>query len=135
MHFLGVIACRRSLLLCRGLAGLALLVSLGLPLSAQSLESPALRAWKYSAAAMVTATALDASSSYGRVELNPAMAGQDGKFGGRAIAIKAGIAFGGVWLESRLLRGHPKLAKPLTIFNYVLAGGYGSAAAFNMRTR
>jgi hypothetical protein len=52
------------------------------------------RMWKASVAALAGASAVDAASSWGGHELNPLLRGTNGNFGGRAVAIKAGLAGG-----------------------------------------
>ena len=110
------------------MARIILLALLALP--AFALDAALSRSWKISVAAMAAATAADAATSYGRPELNPVLGQQ---FGGRGIAIKAGVLFGTVWAEHRLLRKHPRFAKPFTIFNFAIAGTHGSVAVVNSR--
>jgi hypothetical protein len=48
------------------------------------------RQWKISLAPVVASQALDVASSYGMRELNPLLAGPDGRFGAQGAGIKLG---------------------------------------------
>lgn len=91
------------------------------------------RVYKWSAAAMVAGSALDAASSWGRPEANPVLAGgRAQRFGGRGLAIKAGSVVG-VLLVQRLLRQAGADPKPLAITNFVAGAVFTGAAAYNWR--
>ena len=87
--------------------------------------------WRASVAALVASSALDAHSSWGKREMNPLLAGPDGRFGTRAVAIKSlitGAALGGQWF---MLRHKPSMAKYAIIGNFGLAGIYTRVAIHN----
>jgi hypothetical protein len=86
--------------------------------------------WKISIAALVTASAMDAATSMGKYEGNGLLRGSDGKFGGKGIALKAGIA-GITLIPQLLLRNHENLRKPFTIANFAQAGMYSAIAIHN----
>jgi hypothetical protein len=91
------------------------------------------RLWWTSVAALGAATALDIQSSWGRREINPLLRSSDGRFGGRGVAIKigvAGIASGLQWL---VVRKHPRLETPLAGTNAGLAAMFAAAAVHNHR--
>jgi hypothetical protein len=58
-----------------------------------------LRKWKISLAPVVASQALDVASSYGMRELNPMLAGPDGRFGSRGSGIKLGATAGILGIE------------------------------------
>jgi hypothetical protein len=102
--------------------------------AAQTLrELPAKRTfWKASVVALAAASAVDAHSSWGKREANPILANADGRFGGRAIAIKAaitGAALGMQWMLVK--RGGPRATRVAAIGNTVMAGYYAHVAIHN----
>lgn len=82
-------------------------------------------------AAMVGASAWDAFSSMGKSESNPLLRSSDGNFGGKGIAIKAGLA-GAALLPQYFLRDRKDLRKIFTVVNFIDAGVYAGVAAHNM---
>ena len=87
--------------------------------------------WWASVAAMVGASILDTHSSWGRQELNPILANGSGRFGGRAVAIKAGVAISVAGGQLFLLRSNPGARKHVSITNFGMAGVMGSVAMRN----
>jgi hypothetical protein len=73
--------------------------------------------WKISIASMLSATAFDAASSWGKSEQNPLLASSNGTFGAKGVAIKASLA--GVSLVPQLIfRNNKGLRKVFTIINF-----------------
>lgn len=89
------------------------------------------RLWKASLVALAVAAAADVATSLGRRELNPALRGADGRFGGRGIAVKSlvtGSAMAGQWL---LVRRAPESGRYAAIANFGMAGVFSAAAIHN----
>jgi len=78
--------------------------------------------WMLSLAPLVASQALDASSSWGMRELNPALAGSDGRFGMKAAGIKFGVVGGLIGAEYFLVKKYPASAKFFSIVNISTAG-------------
>ncbi len=111
---------------------------LPLSLSAQSLnEQPSRRPGKkfwISVAVLGAATFADAFSSRGRVERNPLLQNEHGRFSaGRALVIKSTTAAGLVGLEMWMMHRNPGpgTERVSTFTNYVSAGIYGGTAIYN----
>jgi len=97
-------------------------------------ESPNvdLRLWKVSAATLAATSALDVLSSWGKCcERNRLLASSDGRFGGRALAIKSGALGGQLLLQYFVVRRSPKLAKVLGFVNFAGAGAVTAVAVHN----
>ena len=75
--------------------------------SAPPQTKPGMALWRASVAALAAANIMDAQSSWGKRELNPALAGNGGAFGARGALLKAGITGGLVTLEFLVLRHGP----------------------------
>ena len=78
-----------------------------------------------------TMPAADLATSVGKRELNPALRGADGRFGGRGIAVKSlvtGSALAGQWL---LVRRAPESGKYAAVANFGMAGVFTAAAVHN----
>lgn len=89
--------------------------------------------WRASVAALAVTNIMDAKSSWGKRELNPALAGSGGTFGARGALLKAGIVGGAVALQFLILRHGPSksLCRALAAINFGGAGLVGSAAVRN----
>jgi hypothetical protein len=109
------------------------LLALALLLSAAPAPA-ASRFWRtmnrISQVAFVAGNAADAHSSYGRQELNPVLAGRDGRFGSRAITIKAGIGAGWLIFQHTTNR-HGKRDAPYTVANFAAGTTLGAIARRN----
>ena len=86
-------------------------------------QDHAQRNWNISLAFFVGANAMDTLSSRGAMETNPVLG--RGPFGGRQMAIKAGITSGMILAERLMIRKHPETRKFWTWANY----GTGTAIA------
>lgn len=89
------------------------------------------RLWKASLVALAVAAAADVATSLGKRELNPALRGADGRFGGRGVAVKSlvtGSAMAGQWL---LIRRAPESGRYAAIANFGMAGVFSAAAIHN----
>lgn len=87
--------------------------------------------WKVSAVALAVATSVDAHSSWGHVEANPALRGPNGRFGTKGVALKGLITGSVLTAQYFMMKNHPKAEKYGTWTNFILAGALGSAAAYN----
>ena len=90
--------------------------------------------WKASIFTLAAANALDAHSSWGKYELNPALSAARGNtFGPRGVVIKAGLQGALVGLEFLVTRTHRsgKVYKRLAAINFGAAAAVGSIAAHN----
>ncbi len=103
-----------------------------LPLMAHAADTEKIpRVWKYSAVAMVAATSLDAASSYGLYERNPVLRSPGATFGARGSLIKLGIAGASLGLQYAF-RHHPGALKRAAVLNFIQAGVYAGAGAYNL---
>jgi len=122
-------------------AAIALLLITSLSASSQTLVHPGAgklpkrSLWKASVAAIVAATVADASSSVGRRELNPVLAGPNGQFGMRGIALKGVITGGALGMQYLFLRKGNGGDKAAAIANFGMASVYMSAALHNRTNR
>jgi hypothetical protein len=89
--------------------------------------------WWASVAAVVAASALDAHSSWGKPELNPLLAGANGQFGMRSLALKSALTGGSVTALWLILRRHPGFEKPAAATNTALAASFVAAAVHNSK--
>lgn len=87
--------------------------------------------WWSSVAAVVGASFVDAHSSWGRQELNPALQSANGQFGAKGVAIKAAIAGGAVFAQWLLLRRNPDAEKHAAVVNFGMATLFAGAAIRN----
>jgi hypothetical protein len=91
-----------------------------------------MRLWKISAATLVGASVLDIASSYGRCcESNQLLASSDRTFGGRGVAVKSATLGAQLWLQYKLARSNPKLAKVLGFINFAGAGAMTAVSVRN----
>lgn len=81
---------------------------------------------------LVTATAMDAASSWQQPELNPVLGGRAGTFGYRGIAIKAGIA-GGMIAVQALINRHRDHDRFCAVLNFAMGAAYTVVAVRNWR--
>lgn len=89
------------------------------------------RSWKISLAPLVASQALDVASSYGMRELNPVLAGEDGRFGAKAAAMKLGLTGALMGVEYLIVKAHPGAAKVFTKINWSGAALTTGFAAHN----
>ncbi len=91
------------------------------------------RLWRFSVASLAVANALDVHSSWGKHELNGALAGGNGTFGARGAALKLGMQGALLGVEYLLTRGrpHPRLYRVLSYVNFSAAGVIGVTAMHN----
>jgi hypothetical protein len=94
---------------------------------------PSKTLWRASLAALGAANAMDLQSSWGKHELNPALSGPTGTFGGQGALIKLGLQGGLMGVEHFLTCGHPsrKLYRVLSVINFGAAGVTAATAAHN----
>jgi hypothetical protein len=76
---------------------------------------------------------LDISSSWGKHELNPALANPSGRFGAQGALIKLGLQGSLFGVEYLITRGHPtrKVYRALSVVNFGAAATVGSVAVRN----
>lgn len=89
------------------------------------------RLWITSIVAAVAGTSLDAASSWGKVESNSLLASSNGTFGGRGVAIKAGLT-AAVIIPQICLRKRKEYRTVFTIGNFAEASVFTVAAVHNM---
>jgi hypothetical protein len=97
-------------------------------------RTPGRTVWKFSLAALAAANALDVHSSWGKHELNPALAGSgQANFGAQGTLIKAGLQGGLAGVEYLLTRRRPggRLYRALSVINFGAAAGVGAVAIRN----
>jgi hypothetical protein len=88
--------------------------------------------WKMSIAVLAAAAAADALSSWNKRELNPVLAGSNGRFGARGLAVKSLITGGAIGGQLFLVRRNPEASKAAAIANFGMSGMFAAAAAHNM---
>ena len=93
--------------------------------------NPWQKRWAISLAPLAASQALDAASSYGMRELNPALAGPDGRFGMKAAGVKFGVVGGLIGVEYLLVKKFPRSAKFFTVVNWTTAGATTGLAIHN----
>lgn len=89
------------------------------------------RAWKRSLIPMLASQGLDMASSYGMRERNPLLAGGDGRFGGRAMAIKGGVVGAIVGIEYLVAKKYPRAARAIARLNWSSSVVTAAFAAHN----
>lgn len=98
--------------------------------SIASAEPRMRKVYRWSVAAMAGATALDAASSWGRLEANPVLRGPGGRFGMKGVLIKGLMMGGALAVQRRFGHDHPKAT---AISNFATAGAFSAVAAYNWR--
>ena len=93
------------------------------------------RAWKISLAPVVAGQALDVGSSYGMRELNPMLAGPDGRFGAQGAGIKLGATAGLLGAEYLIVRKYPRSARVFSKINWSVSIVTTGFAAHNFAIR
>ncbi len=78
----------------------------------------AFHAWKLSLAPVAAGQALDIASSYNMRELNPLLAGQDGRFGMKGATIKIGATAAILGIEYLIIRKRPSSSRILSKLNW-----------------
>ena len=112
---------------------LLFLVILGTP--ALSAQNSAKKFWYVSLASLTAANVVDIQSSWGKPELNRALASSNGSFGARGALLKSGFHGGLMGLEALLMHRHPSqtLRRFLTVVNFGATAVVAGAAAHNYR--
>jgi len=89
--------------------------------------------WQFSMATLATANALDMHSSWGKHELNPALANGSGQFGRNGALLKVGLQGGLMGIEYLITRGHPsrKLYRALSFINFGASAAIAGTAMHN----
>jgi hypothetical protein len=80
---------------------------------------------------LAVSQALDITSSYGMRELNPMLAGSDGRFGAKATTLKMGTAAAAVGVEYLIVKKWPSSARALAKLNWASSVLTGSFAVHN----
>jgi len=91
------------------------------------------RWWKASVAMLAATSAVDAHSSWGRMEANPMLRNGSGRFGMQGVAIKAAVLGGVVGAQYLLLKKNPQAERFGTVTNVVFSGVLVGAAVSNHR--
>lgn len=87
--------------------------------------------WRASVVALVAASAVDAHSSWGKLEANPVVAGRDGRFGARSLGMKVGLTSAVVVVQHWLIKKNPGAARGLSIANLGLTAAHAAIAVHN----
>jgi hypothetical protein len=91
-----------------------------------------LRAWRFSAAAVVAAAVVDTHSSWNKCcEANSLLASSDGRFGRRATVIKSSAVAAQMVVQYFAVRHSRRLAKVFTYVNFGTAAGLSAVAVRN----
>jgi hypothetical protein len=98
-------------------------------------DQAAYRAWKFSLAPVIASQVLDVVSSYGMRELNPMLAGPDGRFGARGTGIKLGANAAILGIEYLIVRKHPRAARMFSRTNWSVSIVTTGFAAHNFAIR
>ena len=91
--------------------------------------------WKLSLVPLAASQALDMSSSWGMREVNPVLAGPDGRFGARAATVKLGVVGAFVGIEYLIVKKYPHAARAFEKINWAGAAVTTSFAAHNYMIR
>ena len=110
-------------------------ISTEVAVPSKSVDSNAQKAWKRSLVPLVASQSLDAASSYGMRELNPALSDSRGTFGTQATTIKFGVVGAFVGVEYLISRKHPGAARVLSKLNWTAAGITTAVAVHNFAIR
>ena len=94
-------------------------------------QMAAIRSWKRSLLPLVATQGMDVASSYGMRELNPLLAGADGRFGAKAATIKAGTTAAVVGVEYLIVKKWPGAARMFSKLNWGSSALTGAIAAHN----
>lgn len=98
-------------------------------------ENRDLRRWKLSLIPLAGSQVLDVSSSWGMRELNPVLAGNDGRFGAQAAAVKLGVAGAFVGVQYLVVRKFPRTSRVFSKINWAGAALTSSFAVHNYAIR
>jgi hypothetical protein len=93
------------------------------------------RKWKISLAPVFASQALDVASSYGMREMNPLLAGPDGRFGARGAGIKLGATAAMLGVEYLIVRRHTRVARIFSKVNWSVSIVTTGFAAHNLAIR
>ncbi len=98
-------------------------------------EARELRRWKISLIPFAASQALDISSSWNMRELNPVLAGSDGRFGAHAATIKIGGASAFLGIQYLVVKKYPRAARVFEKINWSGAALTSSFAIHNYAIR
>ena len=84
--------------------------------------------------ALVGASMFDASSSVGKMELNPVLS-QHGQFTAQSAGIKFGMVAGALIAEHLIEKHHPEMAKPFAFGNAAMSGVLTVTAIHNLKLK
>ncbi len=91
--------------------------------------------WKISLAPVLATQTLDVASSYGMRELNPVLAGSNGRFGAKAATMKLGATAALLGIEYLIVKAHPGAARVFTKINWSASILTGGLAVHNFAVR
>jgi hypothetical protein len=96
------------------------------------LKRPAnVRLWKVSLVSLAAANLLDTTSSWGKCEASPFLAGSTGRFDGRSMLVKSALLGGLVAVEHITGHRNPKLYRFFAIANFSVSAGLTGVAMRN----
>ncbi len=98
-------------------------------------ESRDLHRWKLSLVPLAASQVLDSSSSWGMRELNPVLAGPDGRFGARSATVKLSVVGAFVGIQYLIVKKYPHSARAFEKINWAGAALTSSFAVHNYMIR
>jgi hypothetical protein len=87
--------------------------------------------WKVSAAVLASVTIADVQSSMGRYEANGLLAGRDGRFGKRGVALKGVLVGAALGTQYFMLKKNPQGSAYAATANFAAAAVTGAVVARN----
>ena len=87
--------------------------------------------WRVSAAVLGAVTIADMQSSVGRMEANPLLSSQNGRFTSRGVALKGLVVGGALGAQWLMIRKSPKAAPYAAGINFAAAALTGAAVVHN----
>jgi hypothetical protein len=98
-------------------------------------ENRDLHRWKLSLIPLAASQALDVSSSWGMRELNPVLAGDNGRFGAQAATVKLGVAGAFAGVQYLIVRKFPRTTRAFAKINWAGAALTSGFAVHNYAIR
>jgi hypothetical protein len=92
------------------------------------------RLWIASMISAIAGTSLDAASSWGLREGNGLLASPNGQFGGKGLALKAGLT-AGILIPQLCLRKHRDLKRAFIVGNFAQAALFTGVSVHNFQVR
>jgi len=103
--------------------------------SEESTGKASFNRWKLSVGPVFASQTLDVASSYGMQELNPMLAGSDGRLGVKGAGIKLGTTAGFIGIQYWIVHKYPRSARIFTKLNWSVSIVTTGFAAHNFAIR